>query len=88
MTSGQQRKGGESVSDVIQSQFFLLVTHMHASVHTKLFVCIAISLHHIDVRNSVCNPFVHFFFKKQTNKKTKQNAHIVKDSNSGRCLPY
>lgn len=42
-TSGRhRRKGAESVgSGSVQSQFFLLVTHMHASAHTKqLFVYI------------------------------------------------
>lgn len=48
--------------------------HARLRAHKKLFVCIAISLHHIDVRNSVCNPFLHFFFKKQTKKL---NTHSV-----------
>lgn len=54
----------KQISGVIQSQFFLLVTHMHASAHTKT-VCIYSHLPapHRYVRVSVCNPFLHFLLK-------------------------
>lgn len=35
LRSAEEERMRESVSGAIQSQFFLFVTHMHASVHKK-----------------------------------------------------
>lgn len=83
--SGWRRRGNQGVSGAFrfQSQFFRLVTHTHASAHTKsskTTVCVQFSL----CRHSVDTTFFCTFLKKK--KKKKKNSPDNTHTHTLSCL--